>query len=62
MKMQLGRPAFYECGICGAWHSAEWNGDCREDDARFNAEDLDERYGTFGWKAVDMPGTDEAQA
>ncbi len=48
-------PKFYECGICGHWHSLEWNGDCREDDARFFTSDLDERYGPFGWEAVDMP-------
>jgi hypothetical protein len=29
-------PQFYECGICGAYHRAEWNGDCREDAERFD--------------------------
>ena len=24
----------YECGICGAYHDATWDGDCREDAAR----------------------------
>ena len=48
-------PEFYECGICGCWHSALWNGDCREDDARFATDKLDEKYGPFGWEAVEMP-------
>ena len=48
-------PQFYECGICSAWHSASWDGDCREDDARFNPEDMDEKYGPFGWEVVEMP-------
>ena len=26
---------FYECGICDCYHLWEWNGDCREDAARF---------------------------
>lgn len=48
-------PRFYECGICGAMHSADWDGDCRQDDARFDVEMLDERYGINGWTEVDMP-------
>lgn len=27
----------YECGICGAFHYVEWNGDCRDDENRFNS-------------------------
>lgn len=49
------RPAFYECGICSHWHSADWNGDCREDDARFFSDQLDGKYGSEGWREVDMP-------
>lgn len=47
---------FYECGICDHWHSINWDGDCREDAARFTADDLDIEYGIFGWDAVEMPG------
>lgn len=25
---------FVECGCCGAWHRADFNGDCREDSER----------------------------
>lgn len=28
-------PAFIECGSCGAYHRADFHGDCREDAARF---------------------------
>lgn len=46
-------PAFYECGTCGAMHPAVWNGDCREDAARFFPEELDEIFGAFnGWREI----------
>lgn len=48
-------PRFYECGICSQYHSIDWNGDCRQDDARFNPEDLDAKYGSMGWEEVPMP-------
>jgi len=41
---------FYECGCCGAYHPAAWNGDCRDDDNRFMPEDLPE-----GWIEVSQP-------
>jgi hypothetical protein len=53
-------PQFYDCGICGAMHWLGWDGDCREDQARFHADDLDKHYGPNGWNEVSMPGTDEA--
>ena len=31
---------FYECGICSCIHLWNWNGDCRENAARFNLDDL----------------------
>lgn len=52
-------PKFYRCGICDQWHSAAWDGDCREDDARFNVEDIDAKYGEDGWLEVAMPGAEE---
>jgi hypothetical protein len=54
-------PQFYECGICGHYHPAAWDGDCRQDDARFAAGELDERYGVDGWDEVSMPGTEGDQ-
>lgn len=52
------RPEFYECGICGSYHPAAWDGDCREDEARFNWEELNDLHGISGWTEVDMPGTE----
>jgi len=50
------KPQFYECGICGTYHPRSWNGDCREDAARFFPDDLDAKYGSSGWTEVSMPG------
>lgn len=49
-------PRFYECGICDCYHPAGWVGDCREDGARFFADELDEKYGAVGWEEIPMPG------
>lgn len=50
-------PRFYDCGICGHYHPIGWNGDCRDDDNRFTANDLDEKYGENEWEDLLMPGT-----
>lgn len=47
-------PKFYECGQCGAYHRKDFNGDCREDSERIYADELDTRFGMFGWEEVDM--------
>jgi len=52
-------PKFYRCGICDAWHSVQWDGDCREDAARFFADELDKQYGMTGWEEVPMPGGED---
>jgi hypothetical protein len=52
-------PAFYQCGICCAMHWSRWDGDCREDQARFDIEQLDDHYGCDGWAEVSMPGGEE---
>lgn len=44
---------FYHCGCCDMYHSINWHGDCREDNARFNCEELDEEYGWNGWEEID---------
>jgi len=51
------KPTYYECGICGQYHSVLWDGDCREDAARFTPEDLDAKHGADGWTEAPMPGT-----
>ena len=52
-------PRFYECGICSAWHPTVWDGDCREDAARFFPEDFDERFGQDSWEEVPMAGGED---
>lgn len=48
-------PKFYRCGICDHYHSIQWDGDCRQDDARFYMDQLDKQYGPLGWEEVPMP-------
>ncbi len=33
---------FEECGCCGEYHRDTWFGDCRNDEERFNLEEIDE--------------------
>jgi hypothetical protein len=49
------RPTYYRCGICDHYHSIKWDGDCRENDARFEMDQLDTMHGPLGWDEVDMP-------
>ena len=39
------KAAYYSCGICGSYHPATWDGDCRDDAARFDSDALDARHG-----------------
>lgn len=52
-------PQFYECGICGSMHPASWDGDCRDDNNRLTADELDDKYGSLGWEEVPMPGGED---
>ncbi len=52
---------FYECGICCAYHAYEWDGDCREDSARYDPDELDRRFGAHGWIEMPMPGAECAR-
>jgi hypothetical protein len=54
-----GKPAYYDCGICGHNHPLGWDGDCRDDANRFTHEALDKKYGVDGWESVPMPGSEE---
>jgi len=53
-----GRPTYYRCGICDHYHSAQWLGDCRDDDNRFFSDQLDERHGRE-WDEVEMEELDD---
>lgn len=35
MKRKPSCTTGYECGICGCYHPADWDGDCRDDSNRF---------------------------
>ena len=41
----IGKPHYYECGICGHLHPWSFNGDCRDDANRFTFEQLDATHG-----------------
>lgn len=55
----MSLPQYYECGICSCMHPTQWDGDCREDENRFAADELDEKHGVNGWEEVPMPGTED---
>jgi hypothetical protein len=44
---------FYECGCCGGYHETCFDGDCRQDDARFTEDQLDTKFGVAGWILVE---------
>lgn len=46
------RPRFYQCGGCGHYHPFGFNGDCRNDEARHSAGELDVLWGPDGWVEV----------
>ena len=50
ISTETGKPQFVECGCCDSLHPASFNGDCRDDDNRFDVSMLDERYGLDGWE------------
>ena len=58
----IARSTYYHCGICDHMHNALWDGDCREDAARFFADELDEKHGPVGWDEIDMEHVDDWRA
>jgi hypothetical protein len=48
------KPEFYECPSCGAFHPGEFMGDCRDDNSRFDLDELNSAFGATGWTEVDM--------
>lgn len=55
-------PTYYDCGICGAMHDARWDGDCRQDNARFSLGDLDDMHGESGWNEIGMDEIEDWRA
>ena len=45
---------FYRCACCDCYHPCWWDGDCRDDEHRFTPDQLDEKYGPFGWEDVEV--------
>lgn len=43
---------FYECGKCGLYHKVGFSGKCSDKSSRFEAGELDEKYGVVGWNEV----------
>jgi hypothetical protein len=41
---------FYECGICDHLHSWTFNGDCRQDETRFAADEVPITAQIFTWE------------
>jgi hypothetical protein len=43
-KVYSQSATYYECGCCEMFHAAEWNGDCRQDNARLTLDELDAKH------------------
>jgi len=57
-RNKAGLPVFVECGCCGSLHPKNFCGECRDDDNRFNADQLDEKYGAGGWEEIPLDDED----
>lgn len=51
----MSRPQYFDCGCCGQMHHVEFNGDCRNNEERFIAPELDSLHGVEGWDEVEQP-------
>jgi hypothetical protein len=49
-KHTPGKVYYVDCDICGHFHSEDWDGDCRDNTARYTVEELDAKHGANGWK------------
>jgi len=45
-------PAYYGCGVCGAWHPEDWMGDCSDSRTSFGFEELNAKHGAEGWMEI----------
>jgi hypothetical protein len=45
---------YYRCGICDHLHDWFWDGDCRENIARFTSDQLNKMHGPTGWREFTM--------
>ena len=52
--MNVGAVEIYEeCGQCGGFHRIGYMGDCRNNDERFTADQLDDIHGPMGWDYIE---------
>jgi hypothetical protein len=51
-RRDIGKPMFVECGCCCCYHPHAFHGDCRDNDNRFDPDDLDAKYGPQGWVEI----------
>lgn len=51
-------PKFYCCGCCDHYHRVDFDGDCRDDSARFYPDVLDEIY-NGEWEEVEQEDLEE---
>lgn len=58
-KGELAMHYFYRCGCCESYHPAQFAGDCRDDNNRFDADELDSRYGWNRWTEIEMSDADD---
>lgn len=42
MAKEIVAGRYFECGCCGHYHPEGWYGDCRDDDHRFMASELED--------------------
>ena len=55
------KPVFFQCGCCEEYHRVDFFGDCRQDDERFNPDELDAKYGFDGWVEVTQTDADNME-
>jgi hypothetical protein len=44
-KHTPGKVYYVDCDICGNFHYEDWDGDCRDNTARYTVEELDAKHG-----------------
>lgn len=42
-----------ECGCCEHFHHEDYEGECRNNDERLTAAQLDSHFGSSGWQVAD---------
>ncbi len=48
----MKKQQYYECGICDNYHYIEFNGDCRDDDERFQLDEIPLDAEIISWEEM----------